>query len=396
MFKKLVSNLPFSPTTIDQVAFYVQRLKQEKSIRRLGLVLIVFSMCIQLFAAMVPPEKSLAASDNDVIPGGVTSLTELKTAYDSKTDVKALYDHFGLIGSSFTSSTVQDTTFDFQQHRADGSQIVGRVNLDSTDDIYVGKLGDTNFYSRGVGDTPGSAAAYYFDKRKGTDNTFYYLWVLKDSGNLIYQPADGQTPVTACTTDANCPVPTRSKTAQNLTQKLDPATTLLTKAMPNDVIEYTLTTRNEEAADKKGYVIEDYIGDLLDYADVDLAFLSQQGGTYSAATKKVSWANQTLPTHSELKKTFRVTLKASIPGTNQPNATSTNYDCKMQNGYGTETVIPVACPTLKTIDELPNTGPGTAIGVGFAVSVISGYFFMRSQLLAKELRIIKRRHQSGH
>jgi len=70
---KLLANLPFNPSLIEQVSFYAKRLKKEKAIRRLGFVLLLLAMCVQLFAAMSPPRSSLAQSNNDLILGGFTT-----------------------------------------------------------------------------------------------------------------------------------------------------------------------------------------------------------------------------------------------------------------------------------------------------------------------------------
>ncbi len=463
MFKKLVANLAFSPTTIDQVSFYVKRLRQEQAIRRLGFGLIILSMFIQVFAASIPPEKSLAASGNDVINGGVKNISQLKAAYDTKPDVQALYNRFGLQSNSMNATgSAQNTTFNFQQQGALGTRTVGRTNFASTNDNYLGSFAGSNFYSRSAAEWQGTAPAYYFGKQRGTDGNWWYVWVLKDCGNIAYRPAPAPptpapkptpkptptptpkpTPVTPPTTtptttvttptptpvtpppkvepvcennpklkpddklckcidnpkitanDEKCTTPQRSKTAQNITQKLTPQQTVTIPAKAGDVIEYTLTTKNTNIVDKKNYTIEDYVGDILDYADVDIAYLMQHGGTFVPDKKMIVWSNQTLPANGELKKSFRMTLKSVIPSTNSPNATSTDFDCKMQNGYGNEIIIPVNCSVLKTVEKLPNTGPGTTVGISFAVVVASGYFFMRSRLLAKELTVIKRIHQSA-
>jgi hypothetical protein len=498
MFSKLISNLAISPTAIDQIAFYSQRLRQEQAIRRSGLILIVISMFIQVFAAMVPPEQSLAASNNDVIAGGVSSLPELKSKYDSRADVRALYTRFGINSSDITNAGVDNTTFNFQEQGSRGTRTVGRINFASTKDHNLGQFAGSTFYSRSAGEWSGSTPAYYFGQHKGTDGHTYHVWVLKDCGNIAYRragtttedtiknetpipvfpvatptpaptppapqpthvevapgsvqpevsvvaipdapipaPAKPETPAPptptkpaevpkpistpdkkVCENDAllpadsplckcvdndkitanneKCAAPTPSKEVRNITQKLDPAATLATKAKAGDVLEYTLTTKNTNVIEKKNYTVRDYIGDLLDYSSVDTASLMAQNGTYDPTTKSVLWSNQTLPAKGELKRTFKVTVKKVIPGTNSPSASATDFDCKMQNGYGNETMVGVDCPILKQVETLPNTGPGTTVAIAFGVTVLSGYFFMRSRLLAKEVKIIKQTYQSGY
>jgi len=39
MFRKIVSNLPFSPALVGQLGFYAKRLRKEETTRRLGLIL---------------------------------------------------------------------------------------------------------------------------------------------------------------------------------------------------------------------------------------------------------------------------------------------------------------------------------------------------------------------
>ena len=57
MFKKVVSNLPFSPSLISQLGFYAGRLRKEQSARRLGLIITVFALIIQSFAVFNKTES---------------------------------------------------------------------------------------------------------------------------------------------------------------------------------------------------------------------------------------------------------------------------------------------------------------------------------------------------
>jgi len=62
MFRKLVSNLPFSPALVGQLGFYARRLSTEQVTRRLGLIFTVLAIAVQTFAIIKPPEQSIAAS----------------------------------------------------------------------------------------------------------------------------------------------------------------------------------------------------------------------------------------------------------------------------------------------------------------------------------------------
>lgn len=445
MFNKIVSTLAFNPSSISQLSFYAGRLRQEESVRRLGMIMIVLSMFVQVFAALAPPEKSLAASNNDVIYGGVDSLSELKKKYYARDDVRGLYNRFGLDAGDMTAGPgVQNVNFKYQEQGSRGTKTVGRVNFASTKDTVLGPYAGTNFYARSAGEWQGSESAYFFGKKKGSDGRWYFVWVIKSCGNIAYRPADApptppappppptppvtpppatppptppttpvETPPTAPVTPptpppAPAPVPpapietpapaniSRSKSVINTTQKLTQPQTINTPARAGDVLEYTLITTNTGGTNLNDYVVEDYVGDILDYADLHMLSLTSQKAIYDPTTKKIIWPKQSIPAKGEIKNTFTVVLKSVIPSTNQPNATSTDYDCKMLNGYGNELSVPVDCSVLKTVEQLPNTGPGTTIGVAFTVSVLSGYFFMRSRLMAKEVGIVKRTYQMGY
>lgn len=185
------------------------------------------------------------------------------------------------------------------------------------------------------------------------------------------------------------------KKIKNITQNLEGDAAINSTVKAGDVLEYILTTTNSQNVDKTAYSIEDYIGDVLDYANLDQAFLTAQSGTYNADTKKVVWANQTIPAKSEVVKLFRVTVKSPIPATNAPSGVTTSFDCKISNRYGNEIGMVVACPIVKGIEALPNTGPGESLALGFLITTVIGYFFARSRLMSKELDLIKVEYSSA-
>ena len=49
MFKKIVSNLPFHPTLLGDLGYYLKRVRQEEAIRRLGLVFVLLALAVQTF-----------------------------------------------------------------------------------------------------------------------------------------------------------------------------------------------------------------------------------------------------------------------------------------------------------------------------------------------------------
>jgi LPXTG-motif cell wall-anchored protein len=160
-----------------------------------------------------------------------------------------------------------------------------------------------------------------------------------------------------------------------------------------------LNTHNSFSYDRANYTVSDNINDLLDYTDLDAAFLLAQGGTYNATAKTLNWESQTVPANGVLTKKFRVTVKNPVPATNQPSAMTTSFDCAISNKYGTEIIIPINCPEVKKAEyiatTLPNTGAGTSVFIGAVMIIGVGYFFARSRLLGKELELIRVEYATG-
>lgn len=60
MFRKIISNLPFSTALIEQLSDYAQSLKKEESIRKISLFFIVLVIIVQIFIIVRPPESANA------------------------------------------------------------------------------------------------------------------------------------------------------------------------------------------------------------------------------------------------------------------------------------------------------------------------------------------------
>ena len=115
MFRKIVSNLAFSPALVGQLAFYAKRLKKEEATRRIGLIFTALALVVQSFAVFSPPESANAASGNDIVYGGLRSKEELLSIYDQNRDsyghrdIQQIYSYFGITRNDIANGSV--TTF---------------------------------------------------------------------------------------------------------------------------------------------------------------------------------------------------------------------------------------------------------------------------------------------
>jgi uncharacterized repeat protein (TIGR01451 family) len=105
MFRKIVSNLPFSPALVGQLGFYAKRLRKEETTRRLGLIVTALALVMQSFAVFSPPEAANASSSADFVRGGVSSVQEFLQYYDrNHNNIKSIYDSLGIKRSEITKA----------------------------------------------------------------------------------------------------------------------------------------------------------------------------------------------------------------------------------------------------------------------------------------------------
>lgn len=108
MFKKLVSNLPFNPSLIQQVSFYGKRLQQEQAIRKTSFLFIVGALIINIIAISAPAQNTLAGTDGHIVQGGGTSTKAgILQKYDQDPTVQAIYASFGIQRSHIEKMTLQ-------------------------------------------------------------------------------------------------------------------------------------------------------------------------------------------------------------------------------------------------------------------------------------------------
>jgi uncharacterized repeat protein (TIGR01451 family) len=102
MFRKLVSNLAFSPALVGQLGFYAKRLRKEETTRRAGLIFVALALVVQSFAVFSPPESANAANADNVIYSGIRNKDDLLSIYDrgsdsaGRKDIKEIYAQFGI------------------------------------------------------------------------------------------------------------------------------------------------------------------------------------------------------------------------------------------------------------------------------------------------------------
>lgn len=441
MFEKLLATLPYNPGLAQQVAFYSRRMREESSIRRIGMIFIVLAFMVQFFAVINPPKPAHAAacSSNDLVYCGISSPHDAAVAcHNNVRGYGAIMDYYGIpCGDLENPSVMHVQKISPNAYNGNlwslGNNSYGfpdehSVPINPSNPVVWKHLTDWNI--------PQPIQVIALNEH---GNQYFVMF---DCGNLIsvgfpqkYTPPAPQTPPekiglspaqpltkpkpapapTPTPTPSPTPTPTPTpcqydssitadnisckpcqeststgdtascikihKTASNITAGIADANG--TTANPGDVITYTLYAKNDGKATVKDYIFDESMDDVLVYADVS----DLHGGTIDA-DNKVSWP----PTFIDPGKTatvqITVKVKDPVPQTPVTNNDPGHYDLVMTNVYGNTVNIGVPGSPQKTVEaataSLPNTGPGTSMLVGAAVVIVAGYFYGRSRLLAKE------------
>lgn len=72
MFRKIVSNLHFSPSLVGQLGFYAKKLRNEEATRRLGLVFVILALAVQSLAMFQPAESANATDEIEIITNKIS------------------------------------------------------------------------------------------------------------------------------------------------------------------------------------------------------------------------------------------------------------------------------------------------------------------------------------
>ncbi len=457
MFKKLLSNLPFNPSLINQVAFYARRMNDEARIRRTGLLFVVLAMLLQVFAVISPPQPTLAESDNDIIRGGFQNVDQaVLHCLNGSLDFYEILTYYGLGCDSVKNSS----TVYIRSNSADYYSL-GRTPVSNPSPRNGKNWSIYQVNIPGVTRTLWMKDLQYWDS--GTYSTYKVLkmtnkqgqtmFVMYDCGNIVtigkYTPPPPPPPPPPTITDV-CPgkdgiqtsldqcdvCPDRTgvqytleecdacpnlpgtqnvadcypcpeartdasataclefdKAASNDTQKFVDANG--TKAKAGDVITYTLSVKNIGLTTVQDFVFDENMSDVLEYARItDL-----HGGNISE-DNVVSWPADDIAAGQTMRHMITVKVKDPIPQTPVSASDPGSFDLVMTNvfyGHSVNIELPpnIIKVTERTVKTLPSTGPGTSLAVGFVLVSIMGYFFARSRLMATELAVVKEEFTGG-
>jgi hypothetical protein len=387
MFRKLVSNLPYSPALITEVGFYARRLRKEEVTRRMTVLFVVLALIMQSLAVFSPPESANASSEQDIIRGGVTDLNDFLTRYDhNEQDIKDIYSAAGVSRSEIAATHpgtiyTKDNTYAMSRY---GQLTAEQGEVSMSYQRSSGGTGIRYFSPLASMNTNNGS----FEGWIGQSANLGWFGIIKASGSLATHGLPTSiSPVGAAMANA-----TKTVSSSNLSQggvKSD-----LVTAKPLDRISYSLKLSNENSISiTSPFTIR--IEDILEYASLT----DSGGGTFDAATNTLSWPQVQLPPGKSQERTFVIQLLSIPPSTATGKSNPSSYDCKMTLVFGNSLETPVDCTPAKGLEslfsQLPNAGIGLNIGFAIALLSIVIFFYVRTRQLKQEIRIIRHNFNTG-
>jgi fimbrial isopeptide formation D2 family protein len=326
MFKKIVSQLSFSPALVGQLGFYAKRLRKEQTTRRLGLVFVALALVVQSLVVFQPPEAANASSNNDFIVGGLglgsnRSLDRFVGPYDrNERNLKDIMNYFGITREEITSTSFQQFTVGSKKSYGYENR-AGSTTIPITDASFRTV---TTIYGRPLtiwGNSPNDSIWAYV----GHSSKIGWFAIMQACGNLVTDVyPEAPTPPPA---PANI---VASKTAINTSQSVDASKT---SAKENDKITYTVNAKNTGGT-AKTITMSDNLTEVLDYSKLT----NTGGGTLNPTTKVLSWGEVNLGPGASVTHTYTVQMNSSL--------ISTTTSCKMRNNFIDQVVtVPVSCTT---------------------------------------------------
>lgn len=184
------------------------------------------------------------------------------------------------------------------------------------------------------------------------------------------------------------------KTADNLTvltSENKPTDANNTTVAAGNKIRYNLLARNSGDGVAKGFVFEENVSDILEYAEI----VDMGGATSSIKEKQtiLTWPAVDIAAGKSVVKSFVVQVKNPIPTTATSVSDPTSFDLTMDNVFKAHPVSiklppPPAKRVEQTIEKLPQTGSKWPNLLFAVLSAGAVFVFLRARLLKQELEII--------
>lgn len=398
MFRKLVSNIAFSPSLVSELKPYAERVNKELVIRRVSLLCMSVALIIHLLVVLFPAKPTLTASGNDIIfggadktPSGIIASYTANADSQGRTDIVPIFGHYG-----FSEENIKE--YRLEEIRANDENnyvVIGRLARGIDKEVAQSVNNGPTLYLRPLESVQAqarSSEAMRVETNQGT------RWILLENGDIVFNRGTMPTSVKAgdsllCDSpsieikSANCLE--RSMKVRNITAQIDEARA--TQANPGDAIEYTLSVKNRFQNSIKNYALIENVEDILEYSDI----IDASGATFQEKpVKSLTWQPTDIAPNQTVSRTILIKVKSTLPSTPASTSDSLAFDQKLSLTHGNTVIITVPTRATKaieqTIAQLPVFTTPLSFGITLFLFVLTLYFYQRARITAQELDALLR------
>mgnify|MGYP001244603745 CR=1 FL=1 len=363
MFKKIISQLSFSPVTVERLGEYAKTVRIRQRLYGWSILLSALLLAVQIFTIVAPASHSSSSTSNDLIAGGAPSLATVLSAYDNNSNnFKDVADLLSISRTNLEAAALSEN-----------------CNLRSTTIYTTGKT------------------AYLDEKQEKlyqvAEKPLYVRSAVSTIPTGWCGTTDQNTTFLINRADGNILTPSEPVVQpSNLTRSI---TVDAREVSPGQTVTWSLTLTNNTSST----VSEDVwfsTGDISEYAHITAV---SDDGIVTDADSHILWPS--LSVNPNERKTLTVTayVDHTIDTTAQQPHNIYAYDCHLTASFGNTTETVVACPITKQIEAafqqsytLSNTASIVIYASLLAISTIA-YFSLR--LRSRELRIIRKQLNTG-
>lgn len=397
MFRKLVSNIAFSPSLVSELKPYAVGVNKELIVRRVSLLCMSVALIIHLLVLLIPAKPTLTASGNDIIfggadktPSGIIASFTANTDSQGRTDIAPIFSHYGLSEENIKEYRLEELRPNNEGDYVITGRLARGIDTEITQTVTNGPL----LYLRPLESVQAqtrSLEAMRVETSQGT------RWILLENGNILFNRTSPAPTKASISGDALCISSSnainssncleRSVKVRNITSQINDANN--SSAKPGDAIEYTLSVQNKSQNTIEKQVLTENVDDVLEYSDI----IDASSAIYQEKpVKSLTWQPIDISPNQTVSRTILVKVKSTLPSTPASTSDPLAFDQKLALANGNTVVVTLPVRATKaieqTIAQLPIVITPLSFGITFFLFVLTLYFYQRARIIAQELDVL--------
>ncbi len=366
MFKNIISQLSFSPVTVERLGDYAKSVQRRQYLHGWTAIVLALLIIAQVATILLPAASVTTSTANDLVPGGLPSRETLLSAYDNNSsgfkDTAELFsiNRENIVAATFTNNCSIDVSSDYS---------TGRVPYFSSTQETVYKIQDEPLYVQPISSNRLPSGWC------GTSSQNKTFLISSIDGNILSPLVVAQ-------------VALHTDLSKSLTVDIE-------KVEAGEVVTWNPIVTNTTSKP----ISEDIwfsLGDLNEYAHV--ANISD-GGITTNDGSHILWPHASINPGEHRKFEVSAYIDSPTDTTARQPYNSHSYDCLLTASFGNITETAVSCPTVKQIEssfhKLYTIEPLTCLAIYAVLFALNLITYLSLRLRSREIRIIRRQLNTG-